>query len=585
MNPGEFTRDLSPASTSNCTSAAATGTDGYECYRLVSILAHELGHALSFVDRYTVVRDSAGKVTAITCVDSGGVDIDSVMCNFDNRRARGYYAITPGDVAHFKAVYVPGPVAGVAASNVTASGFDISWDAEDVHVERGVAVLWQPRDGSTNLGDLQVCRSPGRGAWYRARVVGTPTLSGVPPAPVGYDGMTGSATIDLATPSGVDRAYAVVAVTNAVAANAASPNDLEPWRDLDGDKVADEGTIRLCAHDPTLDAPGQKLAASGYAYAYGPVSRGAADGGGSVVFVRTRPIVEISSVGSSLTEGDEARFTVKRYPQTHAGTSTAALTVELSVSESAGMVLGAAPTSVTIPEGADEATVTVRTHNDSSTEQDSEITVAITSDTTYSVSIGSASVTVLDDDDARVAVAAAGSSVPEGESVFFAVSRSGPTTTPLTVEVDVTATGGVVESANLGSRSVTIRAGDSSAAFSAPTLEDDTADGDGAVTATISSGDGYVTDPAGIGGSASVIVVDDDAAPVVLPLVFFSGAAALGGVGGSVVVIEGASADFAVSRSGATASPLTVELEVAASGGVVDSAGLGSRLVTIVRCV
>ena len=337
MNPSDFPRDWNPAdptfagpsATSMCHSSATLSTDpdGYECYRLVSILAHELGHALSFVDRYTLVRNAAGDVVDITCVD-GGVDIVSIMCNFDHRRALDYDGLKDEDKAHYRAVYVPGSVVGVTASNITSEGFEISWDAEDVHVERGVAVLWRPREGSTNMADLQACRDP-VGVWYRARLVGTPLLvSPLSSTSEGYDGRTGSLALDFGT-TGVDREYVVVANTAGVAANAAAPA-LEAWRDVDVDGMVDDDTIQLCSHDPPLGTPGQRLGVDGYAYAYGPYSlAGTLVGDDSFVSVRTRPIVAVSAGRSTVTEGDGAAFTLTRVAATDAGPSTAALTVRL----------------------------------------------------------------------------------------------------------------------------------------------------------------------------------------------------------------------------------------------------------------
>ena len=571
MNPVDFPDDWDPGSTSDCDSAAASGTDGYKCYRLVSILAHELGHALSFVDRYTVVRDAAGAVTSITCEDGGGAAIVSVMCNFAKRRDRGYDTIQSGDVVGYRAVYLPGPVAGVVASNITSDGFEIEWDAEEVHVERGVAVLWRPRDGSTNTADLQACRNPA-GVWYRARLVGTPRMIGLTSVPVGYDGSTGSVTLDFGTTGVVDREYIVVANTGAIAANATAP-DLETWRDVDGNGIVDGDTIQLCSHDPAYDAPGQKLSANGYAYAYGPYSRGGtSDADDSFVYVRTRPIVEISADRSTVTEADGADFTLRRYAGTDVGSMTSALAVRLSVTETGTMISGTAPSSVTIPEGAQEVSFTVPTVDDSVNEDTSDITVQINSDTEYSVSISAATVTVTDDDLPLVAVAAGSSPITEGVSAVFAVSRTGSTTSALSVDLNVSEGGGDrVASTDEGSRSVTIPAGDSSVAFTIATVDDSVVEGDSTVTVSVSSGTAYgVVSP----GSASVIVNDDDtAAPVSVFLRERS----------TLPVTEGAPLVFEVSRGfgdPVTAS-LTVNVRVSELGDVVAASDVGLRSVII----
>ena len=571
MNPTEFPDDWDPADptlSSDCDSSAASGTDGFKCYRLVSILAHELGHALSLVDRYTVVP---GPPRSITCEDSSGTDIVSIMCNFDHRRALDYDGLKPEDKAHYRAVYVPGSVVGVTASNITSDGFVIAWDAENVHVERGVAVLWRPRADSGNMGDLQACRDP-VGVWYRARLVGTPRMvSPLSSTPVGYDGGTGSVTVDFGTSGGVDREYAVVASTAGVAANATAPA-LEAWRDVDGDGMVDDDTIQLCSHDPALGAPGQRLGVDGYAYAYGPYSRaGTLVGDDSFVSVRTRPIVAISADRSTVTEGDEAAFTLTRVAAADAGPSMAALTVRLSVSETGTVIAGTAPVSVTIPDGATEVSFTVPTVDDTVNEDNSDITVRINSSTRYSVFVREATVTVTDDDLPLVAVAAGGSAVTEGDSAFFAVSRVGSTSSALTVDLVVSESGGDrVASTEEGSRSVTIPAGDSSVSFSVATVDDSDVEGDSTITVSVTDGTDYgVVSP----GSASVTVNEDDTPP---PRVSVRPRSRL-------PMTEGASLVFEVARGyrDPVTAPVTVNLRVSETGNVLASSDVGSRSVTI----
>ena len=421
--------------------------------------------------------------------------------------------------------------------------------------------------------DLQACRDP-VGVWYRARLVGTPrTFSRLSSTLVGYDGRMGSVRVGFGTTGGVDREYVVVANTSAIAANATAP-DLERWRDVDDNGMVDDDTIQLCSHDPAHGAAGQRLGANGYAYAYGPYSRGGtSDGYDSFAYVRTRPIVQISAESSTVSEGDGAGFTVRRYAATDVGSLAAALTVSVSVSETGTMISGAAPTSVTIPEGVEEATFTVPTRNDSVDEDSSDITVHINSDTDYSVSIRAATVTVTDDDLPMVAVGSSRLPIAEGASASFAVSRVGSTTSALTVDLTVSESGGDrVASTDEGSRSVTIPAGDSSVAFGVATVDDSVVEADSTITVTVNSGAGYGVVPP---GSASVIVNEDDtAAPAVS--VFLRARSTL-------PVTEGASLVFEVSRGfgDPVTAPLTVNLRVSEIGDVVAAAEMGSRSVMI----
>ena len=227
--------------------------------------------------------------------------------------------------------------------------------------------------------------------------------------------------------------------------------------------------------------------------------------------------------------------------------------------------------SVTIPFGHSSAAFELPTVDDSDIEDDSVVTVSVSSGTGYEVvAPGAVSVTVRDDDLPLVAVAA-GSAITEGGSAFFALSRTGSTTSPLTVDLTVSETGGdMVASTEEGSRSVTIPAGDSSASFAIATVDDSDDEGNSTVTVSVSSGAGYgVVSP----GSASVTVNDDDTAT---PYIFVEARSTL-------PVTEGAPLVFEASRGfrDSVAAPLTVNIRVTEIGDTVAASDLGSRSVTI----
>ena len=283
----------------------------------------------------------------------------------------------------------------------------------------------------------------------------------------------------------------------------------------------------------------------------------------------TPTAVAVATAASPIIEGASAVFAVSR-----SGATGSALTVDLRVTETGEMVVAGeeGSKSVTIPASESSVTFTVPTVDDSDAEPDSVVTVSVDSGAGYSVvSPGSVDVTVTDDDLPLVAVAAAGSPITEGESAFFAVSRTGPTTLPLTVDVTVSETGGdMVASTEEGSRSVTIPTGDSSVSFSVATVDDSVAERDSTITVIVSSRTEYGVIPP---GSASVIV-NDDATPTAS--VFLRARS-------SLPVTEGASLFFEVSRSFAdpVTAPLTVNVRVTEIGDVVAAGDVGSRSVTI----
>ena len=118
-------------------------------------------------------------------------------------------------------------------------------------------------------------------------------------------------------------------------------------------------------------------------------------------YIRTQdagtPTVTIAAGPSPVTEGTAATFTVSR-----TGATTAALTVNLSISESGGDYVAASDEgtkTVTIAAGSASATHSVATHDDSTAESQGTVTVAVSPGTGYGVGAGSsASVTVNDNE-------------------------------------------------------------------------------------------------------------------------------------------------------------------------------------------
>ena len=119
--------------------------------------------------------------------------------------------------------------------------------------------------------------------------------------------------------------------------------------------------------------------------------------------------------------------------------------------------------------------------------------------------------TIVDDDEPGVSIAADAAdaaAVAEGQVASFTVTRVGVVTAPLAVTVEVTESGAYVVGEL--TTQVTIEADAHSAKLLIATEDDTTDEPDGAVTAALAAGAGYVlVDPV----SASVTVTDDDAAP------------------------------------------------------------------------
>ena len=107
------------------------------------------------------------------------------------------------------------------------------------------------------------------------------------------------------------------------------------------------------------------------------------------------PVITISAVSRSLTEGDVALFQLTRD-----GDLTSSLSVDVAVTETGDMISGSAPSTVSFPADQSTATLTVATDNDDADEPDSDIRATVQSGSAYTVgSNAAATVTIADDDD------------------------------------------------------------------------------------------------------------------------------------------------------------------------------------------
>ena len=110
-----------------------------------------------------------------------------------------------------------------------------------------------------------------------------------------------------------------------------------------------------------------------------------------------------------------------------------------------------------------------------------------------------------------VVTIAVGNPVTEGAPAGFTLTAAPAPASDLAVAVTVGQTGDVAQGSALGARTVTIPAGTASAAFTVATVDDNTDEPDGAVTAALGSGAGYTL---GAAKRATVTVADDDQPPV-----------------------------------------------------------------------
>ena len=164
-----------------------------------------------------------------------------------------------------------------------------------------------------------------------------------------------------------------------------------------------------------------------------------------------------------------------------------------------------------------------------------------------------------------VSVAARTTPVSEGApAAEFVVTRTGDGAAPLRVRFVVSETGDMVAAGDEGAGSRTIPAGLGSAVIPVPTVDDGRHEADSVVTMALAADPAYAL---GSDASAGVTVEDDDPAPVVTVTAVTS------------AVVEGADAEFTVTRTVVTSGALTVRYDVIETGAMVRPGETGAKTV------
>ena len=224
------------------------------------------------------------------------------------------------------------------------------------------------------------------------------------------------------------------------------------------------------------------------------------------------------------------------------------------------------PRTITIAAGTEEVTLTVPTDDIEMAAEGCTLTVMVTEgdngdETTSAQSLQVTLLVTVIVPYPEVTVAAGTSPVPEGMDASFTLTATPAPEAPLTVAVNWSQTGDYLT----GTRpsEVTIPTS-GTATVTASTEDDRNVEVDGAVTLTVTGGDGYTV---GMPASAAVIVTDDDVLPEVTVAAVTSS------------VREGDEVAFTLTATPAPAAPLTVAVSWSQTGGVLT--GTPSSEVTI----
>jgi hypothetical protein len=256
-------------------------------------------------------------------------------------------------------------------------------------------------------------------------------------------------------------------------------------------------------------------------------------------------VVTITAPSPNASEaGVKGAFKVSR-----TGSTSAPLVVSYTVSGTAtnGTDYNTLPGSVTIPTGKLSAAIQVVPVDDAELEGPETVILTLSAGSNYNVgSPGSATVKITDNEAVVTITATAPNATEWGTKGNFRVTRTGPTTSRLTVKYTVGGTATNGSDYNTLSGSVTIPTDRSFVNITVAPVDDSEAEGIETVTATLAADPKYKV---GSPNSATVQIADDDTVVSITALIPNTSEAGRKGI-------------FKVSRSGPATSALTVKYTV-----------------------
>ena len=209
------------------------------------------------------------------------------------------------------------------------------------------------------------------------------------------------------------------------------------------------------------------------------------------------------------------------------------------------------PNSVLMPIGATNATVTITPIDDTIFDPNEAVILTITASPTYIVGASNSATAIITDNEVgppTVTVVATDAAAAEtlSDPAVFTISRSGPTTVPVTINYTLTGTALNGTDYTLVPLSAVIPIGSSSATVTITPIDDAVFDPNETVILTITANAAYIL---GAPVSATAIITDNEVGPPTVTVVATDPAAA-----------ETLSdpAVFTISRSGPTTVPVTI---------------------------
>ncbi len=264
------------------------------------------------------------------------------------------------------------------------------------------------------------------------------------------------------------------------------------------------------------------------------------------------PSVTVSS-GGSVTEGEDAEFTLTRASQD----TGAALTVTFAVTGGDAVLSNAPPTSATIPANKTAVTVSLATTDDSTDEPNATLTLTLTDGAAYDLGSDSTATLTVQDNDGTPALSAADAEASEDADLTFELTLDPAGSQEVTVNYAITPdTAQAADYTGSTSGSVTFAPGDTSKDVTLDLVDDTADEPDETVTLTLSG----LTGTASIADGTATGTITDNDFPVVTA------------ASGSNVT-EGADAEFTLTRASEdTGAALTVTFAVTGGGSVLSNA-------------
>lgn len=258
------------------------------------------------------------------------------------------------------------------------------------------------------------------------------------------------------------------------------------------------------------------------------------------------PTVSIAQISDATEGGNDGVFTISRTGPMTAVTIQLATPTGTAIS---GTDYNTQPTSITIAAGQTASVINITAVDDTLVEGTETVIFTITADAAYNITTASATLNIIDNDAAPtpdVSIIQNSDANESGTAGQFAISRTGSTANPLTVQLagpTGTATSGADYTAL--PTSVTLPAGTGNFVLNVPPVDDALVEGTETVILTIAADAAYNITT----GSATLNIIDNDGAIVDISIAQTSHANE-----------SGTDGVFTLSRTGSTANALTIQL-------------------------